>query len=353
MPVESIGLAMSDVPQTRLFPTSMMDVNSTKESIKVSIITRTKNRPILLARALSSVLSQTHSDWELIVVNDGGDEYETSRVLGQYKQAFSNRLKVIHHIGSKGMEAASNAALKIATGSYVVVHDDDDSWKPEFLKTTVDFLNLPSNSRFAAVATNCEVIQEKLSESSVVTTGKFPWGHWNDRVDIIRLARTNSFPPISLLIRMSVVELIGGFNESLPVLGDWEYNLRVFSIGDIGTIAEPLAYYHHRVNQEGTYGNTVIAGASMHHDYNVFLRNSLVRLAIRKDPSSLGILNTVLTVIDNLESTIVQQIEDTHRALAIVIEHQKSVDKALRPLRWAWRWLLPIRRIIARARGRI
>jgi glycosyltransferase involved in cell wall biosynthesis len=316
------------------------------------------------------------------VVNDGGDENDVTRVLSQYEEAFSNRLKVIHHFKSKGMEAASNAALKIATGAYIVVHDDDDSWKPGFLRATVDFLNDPSNSRFAAVATNCEVIHEELSENNVVTTGKFSWGYWNDRVDIIRLAKTNSFPPISLLIRMSVVDLIGGFNDSLPVLGDWEYNLRVFSVGDIGTIAEPLAYYHHRVNHEGAYGNTVTSGVNTHHDYNVFFRNSLVRLAIKKDPSRLGVLNLALTAIENLESTISHQIrEETSRVLIQVLEQQSrqssqlehlsnqlehlsgiasqlrnqsnAVNQALRPLRWAWRRLFPLRRIIARARGRI
>jgi hypothetical protein len=273
------------------------------------------------------------------------------------------------------MEAASNAALNIATGAYVVVHDDDDSWKPEFLKATVEFLNLPSNSRFAAVATNCEVIHEELLEDRVVTTGKFTWGFWNDRVDFVSLARANSFPPISLMIRMSVVELIGGFNDSLPVLGDWEYNLRVFSIGDIGTIAEPLAYYHHRFNQEGTYGNSVTSGANKHLDYNVLLRNSLVRLALKQDPSRLGMINLALTAIHNLEHTMTQQIrEETSRVLTQVIEQQSrqsnqleyllgiatqlrdqsnSLTTALRPLRWAWRKLFPLRRFIARARGRI
>jgi glycosyltransferase involved in cell wall biosynthesis len=373
---------MSKVPQLRLFPTSMVGLGVINESRKVTIITRTKNRPILLARALSSVLSQTYTDWELIVVNDGGDESEVTSLLAQYERAFSDRLKVIHHLESKGMEAASNAGLRIATGDYLVVHDDDDSWKPDFLKATVDFLSRPTNSRFAAVATNCEVIQEQIFENSVVTTAKFPWGFWHDRVDIIDLARTNSFPPISLVIRMSAVELIGGFNDALPVLGDWEYNLRVFSVGDIGTIDEPLAYYHLRVNQDGTYGNTVTSGAKMHHDYNVLLRNSLVRLAILQDPSRLGILNLALTALDNLESKVAHQItESTSRVsnqvvdvLNQVIEQQSrqaaevellllitkrledksnTVDQALWPLKWVWRKVLPTLRFIARVRGRI
>src|SRR5699024_9188192 len=107
---------------------------------RVAIITRTKNRPVLLARAFASLLSQTYKNWHLYLVNDGGDRDPIERLIEQYHSAFKGRITVKHHEHSLGMEAASNAGLKGAEGEYVIIHDDDDSWKPDFLATTVAFL---------------------------------------------------------------------------------------------------------------------------------------------------------------------------------------------------------------------
>jgi glycosyltransferase involved in cell wall biosynthesis len=55
--------------------------------------------------------------------------------------ASATELRVLHHAHSKGMEAASNAGIHASTGEFVVIHDDDDSWHPDFLRETVDYLD--------------------------------------------------------------------------------------------------------------------------------------------------------------------------------------------------------------------
>ncbi len=91
----------------------------------ISIITRTKNRPILLKRAELSVFNQTRKDYEWIVVNDGGSPIAPSANF------------VIQYPRSKGMEAASNIGISTASRKYVVIHDDDDSWNPQFLEKMI------------------------------------------------------------------------------------------------------------------------------------------------------------------------------------------------------------------------
>src|SRR5688572_27059131 len=97
---------------------------------KVAIITRTKNRELLLGRAIQSVLAQTFADFVHVVVNDAGNVAKVEELTGQYQEKYAGRLQLIHRESSTGMEAASNAAIKASQSDYVVIHDDDDSWEP-------------------------------------------------------------------------------------------------------------------------------------------------------------------------------------------------------------------------------
>ena len=347
-----------------LFPTSMRGISSDGSPKHVSIIMRTRDRPVLLSRALASVLSQTYLDWEVVLVNDGGDQDEISSILRKYESALAGRLKVIHNKTSNGMEAASNAALRIATGGYIAVHDDDDSWRPNFLHETVQFLENPLNHRFAAVVTNCTLIFEEIVEDRIVQIEWRQWPDWRDQIDFGRLVERNSFPPISLLIRKSVVDTIGSFNRDLSVLGDWEYNLRILRVGDIATISKHLAFYHHRLNQNGPNSNSVSGRYDAHLQTSVLLRNSMIRLAVLEDPGALGILNVLTNRISELELQMSQLIGQASNDNQVKLEHlleialvlqsrSHSVEQFLRIPKWIWRKVLPLRRLVARARGHI
>jgi glycosyltransferase involved in cell wall biosynthesis len=262
----------------------------------VAIIMRTKDRPILLARALASVLCQKHQDWHLYVVNDGGARDEVERLMRDYQTGFNGRLSVIHHDQSLGMEAASNVALKQSHGDFVVVHDDDDSWSPEFLEKSIIFLNSEAGRKCAAVVSDVVLVHERIKGDAVVEESRLPWGRPNTPVAFGDLMRENDIPPISLLIRRRVVDLIGAFNADLPVLGDWDYNIRIMMIGDIGKIHLPLAYYHHRPYSAETniYGNTLGPGQTRHDLYRTYYANSMLRNLAQKDPAYLAIIHVLL-----------------------------------------------------------
>lgn len=334
---------------------------------RVIIITRTKNRPVLLARALASVLNQNYTNWHLYLVNDGGATEVVDDLVKQYENAFAGRITVKHHAESLGMEAASNSGLKDAEGDYVVIHDDDDAWHPDFLQRTVDFLKKKENERYAAVAVNCEVVNEQIIGNSVIIHERMPWSFWKERIDFLDQLLGNTLPPICLLIRKSIVDQIGGYNESLPVLGDWDYNLRILTVGDIGTINKELAYYHHRRANvlDANYGNSVTSGINKHLDYQVLYRNSLIRPLLQKDPAFAGVMHIILTRLDVQDKQIREKLNAMHwdinnrtingdqeltndiRLMAI------SFNKMIRPIRWVWRKAMPVRKIIARMRGRI
>ena len=258
---------------------------------KVAIITRTKNRNILLRRAIESVLCQEMQDWIMVIVNDGGDKGALELLLEEYRPNFHNRLHVIHHEQSKGMEAASNAGIKSVDSEYVVIHDDDDSWHPRFLKECVDFLDQTTYPNTMGVVTHSTRILEHIEGDKVIPYHKEPFNTWLNSISIYRMAADNVFPPISFVYRRNVFDEIGYYREDLPVLGDWEFNLRFVSKYNIHVIREELAYYHHRLAiTDGDYSNSVIGGDEKHKYYDTILRNELLRDDIKNNKIGLGYL---------------------------------------------------------------
>lgn len=254
----------------------------------VSIITRTKNRAILLARAIQSVTSQTHTDWELIVVNDGGDPAPVNALINQTADSVRGKIRVLHHPESLGMEAASNAGLREASARYVIIHDDDDTWAPEFLTTMLRELQLNASRLASVKGIACRatrVLEEIRGEEVLIRkTEKFRADVPPGLLSLEQMLQDNIYAPIQFLYERAVFEKIGMYRESLPVLGDWEFNVRFMREFDVIHIADELAFYHHRVvDFSSVYGNSIIAGNDKHLFFNQALKNEWLRDDIRNN----------------------------------------------------------------------
>jgi glycosyltransferase involved in cell wall biosynthesis len=267
-------------------------MEETKE-YAIAVVTRTKNRPLLLPRARESVEAQSFKDRLWVLVNDAGEPEPVER------QAAAARAKgletlVIHRERSTGMEAASNDGIGRTKSEFVVVHDDDDTWHPDFLARTIAFLR--ENPTFIGITTHCMRVEETLSDAGPKVIQKTPY---NDRLHTVQMgdmAIQNQFPPITFLFRRSVHAQLGGFDESLPVLGDWDFHLRALLVGDIAVIPEKLANYHVRERPEGElwqYGNTITSGDDMHLLHDSLYRNRKLREDIEAGRPGIGFLLTM------------------------------------------------------------
>jgi glycosyltransferase involved in cell wall biosynthesis len=299
------------------------------DRFSAAIVMRTKDRPVLLPRALGSVLGQTHQNWHLYLVNDGGDGDSFLQSLAPYEAQFGGRLTIIQHETSRGMEAASNSALAQARGQFLVIHDDDDTWHPDFLTQTIRFLADHNNRRFVAVAARPILIHEKIDGKDVFELKREEWDAWVPMLDMAHILCRNAIPPICLLIRMDAVHEIGTYNEAMPVLGDWDFNLRLLSLGDIGTIEHRLAAYHHRDNGGPVYGNSVTAGLDRHKIYDTLYRNALLREAL-KDPPLFGALHGLLRMMDEHKNTMRRQLlEQDGLILRVLNDRFDRIDSRL------------------------
>ena len=248
----------------------------------VAILVRTKGRPRFLSRALENIAQQTFTDYTVCVINDGGDEQATRAVieaspLGSNAQD-SSRVQLLTTAGGN-MEAASNAGLAATTSEYVAIHDDDDLWAPEFLERTVAALE-----ESGALMCTTRVVERYERENADGEFEVYEERIFHDGLPGMGLQflfRTNRAVPIGILYRRSLHELVGFYDESLPVVGDWEFNMRAASVADILLVDEPLAYWSLRPDAEGAEANSVKRQA----DHARF--DSLVRArAIREDLQS-------------------------------------------------------------------
>ncbi|UCF92597.1 MAG: glycosyltransferase [Desulfobacterales bacterium] len=259
---------------------------------KVSIITRTRERALLLRRAVESVVQQSFDDWELVVINDGGPREEVANVLRDYRRRNGQKIRLLHNEGSGGMEAATNLGIASSAGDYIAIHDDDDSWDKGFLATTVGWLEEHSRSSvWGGVITHCMKVAERVQEGQLTEVYREPYNHWIESVSLFRMAGANIFPPISFVYRRRVLDEVGLYREDLPVMGDWEFNLRFLRKYEIAVIPRLLAHYHQRVGRtRGSYAGSVTAARGRHRRTESRIRNDLLREDVEQGAWGLGFL---------------------------------------------------------------
>ena len=295
---------------------------------RVAVITRTKNRTALLGRAIESILGQSFRDWQHVIVNDGGDPLAVDGLIERYQGLYAGRLRVIHNPESLGMEAASNVGVRNSQSEFIVIHDDDDTWHPDFLGRCVAYLETPPpvlDTPVAGVVTWSNRIIESFDGETARTMAVEPLNTWMKGISLYRLAANNPFPPISFLFSRSALEQLGGFREDLPVLGDWHFHLRFSARYEIGLIPELLANYHYREAATlGVYGNTVTAGEDTHQRYDQLLRNDWLRADLESGRLGLGFLVNFVASVELMNRNVDRLFGTVQRL------------KSFGPLRWLY-----------------
>lgn len=259
---------------------------------QVTVITRTKDRPLLLGRCLRSVLGQTCRDWIHLIVNDGGNPRILHSLVAEYQEAYAGRVEIIDQSTCEGMQNASNRGLETATGDFVAIHDDDDSWEPDFLRACVKFLDAAgaSSCTQGVVTQTSRVLEEFNAHGGVDELGR---EHYLpvENIELFTAGSENPFAPIAFVYRRAVHQQIGLFNEQFSVVGDWDFNLRFLACFEIGVIDQRLANYHWRHRSGGTiYANTVTDARDEHARKTAELRNHHLRADLRAGHLGLGYL---------------------------------------------------------------
>jgi glycosyltransferase involved in cell wall biosynthesis len=185
----------------------------------VSIIIPTYNRAKFIFVAIESCLRQTHSEIEILVVDDHSSD-ETAQVVERYKDP---RIKYFRHKDNLGVAAARNTGLRNATGEFIAFLDSDDEWMPEKIAHQVEIFK---NSSFGIglVFTNGYSEYEKNPIINEQSPSKIIYNPKND--NFFPLWELIS-PPSSWMLPKIVVDEIGYFDEGIHCWDDGDYLVRL------------------------------------------------------------------------------------------------------------------------------
>jgi glycosyltransferase involved in cell wall biosynthesis len=270
----------------------------TEAGDSVAVVTRTRDRPLLLARAVGSVLAQRHANWRHVIINDGGDPAPVEALLRRHADAYAGRAQVLHHPASLGMEAASNAGIAASASRYIAIHDDDDAWHPDFLARTLAAIAAHPTDECAGAVAWAERVDERIEGERIVELARTSFNGTMQHVHLWRLLAVNQFPPISFVFARAAHDAVGGFDPTLPVLGDWDFNVRFCARYEVAVVPAHLAYYHHRVDPAGAYANTVIGGVALHERWRGWLVNRWLRRDLAAGRIGIGVLAALSADLD-------------------------------------------------------
>jgi glycosyltransferase involved in cell wall biosynthesis len=199
-------------------------------TVMVSVIVPTYNRPGYLARALASIRAQTYRDYEIIVVNDGGED--VARLCELFGPVNYLALK-----RNMGLPTARNNGIRRANGRFVAYLDDDDMWLPRHLEKLVAF----------RLKSRCRLVYSDsfywFDESSYQLLLSLDYSKEE-------LHRQNLTPVCSILHDRDLWDEAGRFNQALPNHEDYELWLRMSEITSFEHLAEVTALYSKRTGSE-------------------------------------------------------------------------------------------------------
>jgi GT2 family glycosyltransferase len=235
----------------------------------VSVVVPTYNRAYCLARTLDSILCQTHSDFEVILVDDGSTDDTRGMVRSGYGQ--DARIKYDYQ-ENRGVSAARNRGFQLAQGNYVALLDSDDTWEPWKLQLQLACLrHCPEIGMvwtdMVAIGPDGKILNRNYLRSmygayrwfgsrelfsrfyplacvapdltAVVGNGSLSTGDIFSQMVMGNLVHTST-----VLLRRERLSKVRGFNEELRVSGeDYDFHLRTCREGPVGFVDLATIHY--------------------------------------------------------------------------------------------------------------
>ncbi|OGZ55611.1 MAG: hypothetical protein A3J04_00620 [Candidatus Ryanbacteria bacterium RIFCSPLOWO2_02_FULL_47_14] len=184
----------------------------------VSIGLPTYNRAHLLSRAIESVLAQSFTDFELIVVDDGSTD-NTEELVKSFQD---RRIRYLKHENNRGLMASRNTALRESHGKYLAFQDSDDWWHPDFLKESVRIFD-EAPKMIGCVYSR---IEKKYMNGELLVLPKVGDSITNGNLLSDFLSGGYLVTLQAVVMKKQCLDMVGYFDEDFQVFGDAEFIIR-------------------------------------------------------------------------------------------------------------------------------
>ncbi|WP_337073053.1 glycosyltransferase family 2 protein [Aeromonas veronii] len=213
---------------------------------KFSLLLATYNSDIgFLSSCIESVIHQSYPDWQLCIADDGSANVEVHKLL-EYYHNLDSRISLIKRDENGHISQASNSALSLAKGQYIALIDHDDLLPPYALQMMAKEIDSHKSAQFFYSD------EDKIDENGLRFSPHFK-PDWNRD-----LFYSHNYITHFAVIKKSLVDLIGGFNEGVEGSQDYDLFLRAIShLDDSEIIHIPHILYHWRAIS----GSTALSSA--------------------------------------------------------------------------------------------
>ena len=194
----------------------------------VSVIIPCYNLGRFIEEAVDSVCAQSFQDFEIVIVDDGSTDAQTTALLANFARPRTQVVRTSH----RGLPAARNLAIERSRGRYICALDADDRLHPQFLEKTIPLLEADPSVAF--VSTWLQMF------------GTESWIWRQDRCDLIKLL-SECVVLTAAPVRREAIDAVGGFDERF-FLGDedWDLWISIVEEGYRGIIVPEVLFYYQR-----------------------------------------------------------------------------------------------------------
>lgn len=199
----------------------------------VTVVLPLYNQAQYVSEALTSVLSQTCQDTEIIVIDDGSSDGGAQVV----KAMTDTRVKLVRQ-ANHGVSVARNRGIEMATSDYIAFLDADDYWHPRFLQCCLSFLQ-----EYPWVSTVYTNVTDGHTGRPRIAASECPEGIVPDYfVSVLRCHRHLGIPS-SVVAKRETLLKAGGFPAGVKYNEDHDLWMRLAWVGKVGFLSEPLGFY--------------------------------------------------------------------------------------------------------------
>ncbi|AFY99669.1 glycosyltransferase family 2 protein [Calothrix sp. PCC 6303] len=197
---------------------------------KVSVVVPAYNAMKYLPETLDSILQQTFSDFEVLIINDGSSDH----IVEWFQEIQDSRVKLISQ-QNMGLSSARNTGIRYSQGEYIAFLDSDDTWEKTKLEKQVNYLE--KNPSVDLIHTWMELMDEVGISTGRILKSSAEGNIWE------KLIQRNVIACLTVMVRRHCFEVVGGFDETLRSLEDWDMWIRIAKNYKFAVIPEALAYY--------------------------------------------------------------------------------------------------------------
>jgi glycosyltransferase involved in cell wall biosynthesis len=203
---------------------------------RVSVVVPSYNAASYLPDSIESVIAQTYTGWELVIVDDGSTD-DTPSVIRPYAERLQDKLRYVYQ-SNRGLPAARNTGIRNARGEFIALLDADDVYLPSRLERGVALMD--SDPEIGLLhARVARIDARNVVVSKPVHRAKYLSGNIAHHVFT---RRAHLLCP-TILFRKSCVDQVGFFDETMRATEDRDLWFRIAEHYRVGYIDEILAYY--------------------------------------------------------------------------------------------------------------